>query len=74
MTICLQLVDFNLREVFVSGPETPLRKNDNDKVVEKPTIEWDEHDKIFFPINARAMTILYYGLSTEEFTNLPVKY
>lgn len=69
MTIYLQSVDFNIWDVVIKGPYVPLR-NDNGSVFEKTVEEWDKQDRKLCSKNAKAMTILYCGLNSDDLNRI----
>ena len=69
MKIVIQASDYNLWSIIVNGPHIPTHSINN-LVTLKLENEWDDNDRRMAQLNAKAITVLYYALSVNEFNRV----
>ncbi|KAL4276436.1 hypothetical protein AHAS_Ahas20G0207000 [Arachis hypogaea] len=65
--IFIQSIDYNIWKMVVNSPKIPTKTNANGVVTPKEEVEWNNDDKKNVELNAKAINLLYYAISFEEY-------
>ncbi|XP_072088159.1 uncharacterized protein [Arachis hypogaea] len=67
MRIFVQSIDYNIWKIILNGPDVSTKQNSDEEVVAKEDSEWIEEEKNKVELNVKAINLMHYAISFEEY-------
>ncbi|GAV84592.1 hypothetical protein CFOL_v3_28036 [Cephalotus follicularis] len=70
MTIFIQFLDYNLRDLIIDGPNLPTIRSENGDVIPKPMNTYNDDDRRRVQINTKAKHIIICAINSNDFNRI----